>query len=368
MNGRRTVVLVAGLAILLTGGWIQPAGAASVKWVAVHLGAHRFGHQRTPDAIVARAGVKDVGFECGKPSACASGEPRPDGGCGCIDVLPQGPSSFDVGRNGSTWLLDVVNNRLLVWTRGHAGSVDRSVPLPRNLGVGDFALGRAGTIYIYATPPGFGQRRLWALTSSGQIRWQAPVTPEIAQTQNALRMNSDGVLYNVRPTVHGGWAWTPLTSPAGRPLARGDQRRRTSRFEPLAGGARLAATQPSSREIRFRMSDRTGRVLRAWRVTSQTPVAFQWRALTPALVGSDLVVALDVSRQVGDKFLWEHVILRLTPAGAVRQRFALDARAAWDPDGTTATTTLRVGPDGRLYQLRTDPATGASIARYSLGS
>ena len=30
-------------------------------------------------------------------------------------------------------------------------------------------------------------------------------------------------------------------------------------------------------------------------------------------------------------------------------------------------TPLRIGPDGRLYQLRTNPKTGMSIARYSVG-
>jgi hypothetical protein len=35
-------------------------------------------------------------------------------------------------------------------------------------------------------------------------------------------------------------------------------------------------------------------------------------------------------------------------------------------DGTGASTPLRVGSDGGLYQLRTDPKTGASVARYSL--
>jgi hypothetical protein len=47
-----------------------------------------------------------------------------------------------------------------------------------------------------------------------------------------------------------------------------------------------------------------------------------------------------------------------------RQRFALDARAVW---GDTPITGVRVGPDGRLYQLRTSPTTGVSVARYSVG-
>jgi hypothetical protein len=48
--------------------------------------------------------------------------------------------------------------------------------------------------------------------------------------------------------------------------------------------------------------------------------------------------------------------------GAIRQRFALDARAVWGEKQTE----LRVGHDGRLYQLGTSPTSGARIARYSL--
>jgi len=80
------------------------------------------------------------------------------------------------------------------------------------------------------------------------------------------------------------------------------------------------------------------------------------------------VASLDFAQQASTKtFLWEHLVVRLAASGGSQKRVALDARAVWDPDGSTATTALRVGPDGRLYQLRTNPKTGAAIARYSLG-
>jgi hypothetical protein len=50
----------------------------------------------------------------------------------------------------------------------------------------------------------------------------------------------------------------------------------------------------------------------------------------------------------------------------VTRQFALDARVVFG-DSNTYTAPLRIGPDGRLYQLRTEPKTGASVARYSLG-
>jgi hypothetical protein len=355
VNVRRAVALagaVAGLVVL------EPATAAPIKWVSVHLGAHRFGHVRAPDAIVARAGPKGVGFECGKPSACTPNPPS--GGCGCIDVLPQGPASFDVARDGSIWLLDEVNNRLLVWRRGHAAAPARAIRLPRNLGVGDFALGREGTIYVFATPLGQGHRKLWALTATGRVRWQAPIARD-----GLLRLGPGGAVYTALRQEDGRTNWAQLTTAAGRPLPVAVQRRRATPFQPLPRGQRLFTTFISSHEVHFALVDRGGKVVRAWRVTSRTAVG-PARA-TPALVGDDVVVALDVTRQTkANKNLLEHLVLRLSAHGA-SQRLALDAGVVWDPDGTTTTTPLRIGPDGRLYQLRTNPKTGASIARYRLG-
>ena len=81
------------------------------------------------------------------------------------------------------------------------------------------------------------------------------------------------------------------------------------------------------------------------------------RALTPKLAGSDLVVAVDIGR--------EHVITRLTVGGAAG-RFSVDGKAVYGDDGAEPITALRVASDGRLYQLRTSPAAGASVARYVL--
>ena len=85
----------------------------------------------------------------------------------------------------------------------------------------------------------------------------------------------------------------------------------------------------------------------------------------PALVGGDPVVPLEVSKQTKNKFLREQVILRLSPNSGTPQQFALAA----DPvlGEANVFTAVRVGPDGQLYQLRTNLKTGASIARFSLG-
>jgi hypothetical protein len=101
--------------------------------------------------------------------------------------------------------------------------------------------------------------------------------------------------------------------------------------------------------------------VRAWRVTSRTRL---WPGpVTPALIGDDLVVALDVTRQTKADYLIEHLVVRLGATGGTRQIVSLDPNAVW---GDVPITGLRVGPDAELYQLRSDPARGVSIARYSL--
>ena len=357
MNARRAALLGIALAAALAA--LQPASAAPVRWLAVQLGTHRFGHLRAPDAIVARAGVKEVGFECGKPSACPGAEPSAGGGCGCIDVLPQGPTSFEVARGGSIWVLDGVNRRLLVWHAGQPAHPARAVRLPAGLDAGDFALGRDGTIYTYSTH-NIAHRRnhmLYALTPAGRVRWK---TASAIETSNpALRLGADGTLYAVGATGDLA-AWTPLTTATGRPLPLVKQRLRTRRFQPLAGGLRLVTTQPSSREVRITLRDQAERVVRAWRITSRT--ALGSTRTSSAMVGGDVIVVLDVSHEAQ----WERVVLRLGSRG-IRQNFSLDGRAVWDPDGTAAGAPVRVGPDGQLYQLRTNPTSGVSVARYSLG-
>src|SRR5712691_8591413 len=119
-------LVLAGTAVVLAGIALQPATAAPVKWLAVQLGTHQFGHLSAPDAIVADTGATDVGFAQTDGCACGDGsEQPPSAGCGCSDG-PQGPTSFDVAPDGSTWLLDVLNHRFLVWSPGRADGPARA--------------------------------------------------------------------------------------------------------------------------------------------------------------------------------------------------------------------------------------------------
>jgi hypothetical protein len=349
---KRRIAVVVLLLTAATVAFAGPTAATPIKWLAVNLGVHTFGHLSAPDAIVARGDAHAVGFECGKPSACGS-QSAPGAGCGCLDVLPQGPTAVDVGRDGSVWVLDGVKHRLLAWQRGQ---LSRAVPLPADVGDSDFALGKDGTIYVFGgNVHGKPYLTLYALTRAGRIRWKAPTT--VGSSQARLFLAWDGAVYSVGPSATP--TWTPLTTPGGRPLALGVQRRRSSGLEPLTRDLRLSTMQVSQREVHFALVDGAKRVVRAWRVSSRT--SLELGHFLPRAVGSDVVVALGVYQ--GRKS--ETTILRLGSTGATRVRVSLDSRAVWDPEGTTARSTLRVGPDGRLYQLRTDPARGVSVARYS---
>jgi hypothetical protein len=345
---RASLPLVAGLSLLLAGAVLQPAAATAIAPLEVPLGEHRFGHLRQPDAVVVHAGPDEVGFESPPPGA---------------DGISYGPWSFDVARDGSIWLLDEVNQRLLVWRPGQPGRPARSLPLPEDPldRVADFAVAPDGGIYAsYVPAPGTALKtlRLAALDPSGKVRWTAPTTNEIFNAR--LRFGPDGTLYTVQPATQ---VWTPLATPAGRSLSLAEQRRRTSSRQPLPGGRWLTATMASPRRWDLTLGQGSDRPLRGWRVTSQTDLGAL--AATPALVGGDPVVTLEIAKQTAAKHLYEFEVLRLAPQGGTRQRFALapDTRAVW---GDTPITGVRIGPDGQLYRLRSDRKTGVSIARYSL--
>jgi hypothetical protein len=310
------------------------ASSPSVRPVIVRLGTHRFGHTRIPDAVVARAGPKDVYFPA--ESCC-------------------GPTSFEVGLDRSVWLLDGGNQRLLVWRAGHPDVVARSMKLP-HFCCEDFALGPAGTLYV--TQAGTADHPLnflYQLKATGEVLWQSTLAAEGFPTM--LRAGPSGILYSVSPR-----RWVPAVTPGGRPLSVSEQRRRTvSGYQPLPGGRRLLSVRQSPHEWRFSLIDRGGRVTRAWQVVSRTRIG-PILAATPDLVGGDPVVFMDVSARIGGDFKWEYLALRLGPHGT-RARLSLPAPAAWGD----VITDLRVGPDGKLYQLGSSPTTGVAISRYSLG-
>lgn len=358
MNLRRAAVLLVLLAVAAAA--VGAATAAPIHWLRIDLGTHRFGHLTRPDAVVARAGVAAVGFECGKPSMCPGAQPSQDGaGCGCIDTLAQGPTGIDVTAGGTVWVFDGVKHRLLAWRSGRPAAPARAVRLPADVHDSAFVVGRDGTIYVFGNNvPHRPYLWMYALTASGKVRWKAATT--IGSSQARLLLAPDGSVFAAGPAAAP--TWTQLTTAAGRPLTLAGQRARSGPLQPLGNGLRLSTTVLSPHEVHFALIDRERRVVRAWRVTSRTTIGPE--RISAALVGGDLVVALSVTRD-GTPFRWEDVVLRLAADGRIRSRVVLDPRTVWDPDGSTARTTTRIAPDGRLYELRTDPAKGLTVARYS---
>ncbi|MGB2954110.1 MAG: hypothetical protein WBB74_12075 [Gaiellaceae bacterium] len=320
------------------------------KPLIVRLGTHRFGRPRAPEAVVGRAGPAEVGWS------------------GPGDE-PSGPETFLVGRDRSIWLDDGYNQRLLVWRPGRPDAVPRSVPLPFPPGAGgasDIAFGPAGTLYIIGGVPNPPRSFLYQLSlATGKVRWRSRLAGYVGEN-TALRVGPDGTVYALAADL----GWMPVATPAGRPLSMAAQRRRAG-YQPVVGGLRLLSETYAPyageggrhnppRDVRFALIDRNGRLVRAWRVVSRT--AINQNFTTPELVGGDPVVVLDATAGAGRNFKLEYVVLRLGPGGT-RSRSSL-RRTVY---GVNLLADLRVGPDGKLYQLGSSPTTGVVISRYSLG-
>ena len=341
------------------------AGGPRVAWLlakpfVVQLGSGR-GEARAPDAVVARAPASAVGWR----------NPPPGEG------LKAGPQTFLVARDGSIWLDDEVDNRLLMWRPGAPDAIARVVPLPPGSDGSDLAFGPGGSLYLTRIV-GAGTKThivLDRLAPSGTRVWEArlggvysPFAKTFLLGENApLRQGPDGALYCLAFMGMFGadeWGWMPATTPSGRPLAPAAQRRGTRwPFEPVAGGLRLIGAElyaprddVAAHEVRYALVDRRGRVARAWRVLSETEIDLHLTVTD--VVAGDPVVFLD---RYGDGAGPGYEILRLGRHG-LRDRFSL-SRALW---GDTALPDLRVGPDGKLYALATSPQTGVAVARYAL--
>jgi hypothetical protein len=241
---------------------------------------------------------------------------------------------------------------VLVFRRGRPNRPARSIALPPGLALEDIALGRDATVYARDA------ERVYALTSAGHVGSSAPFPAGIPAAP--LHVGADGVLYaalacGAKCAPFGGHvSWLPLTAPSGRLLSVAARGRRASPLEPLAAGVRLVR-ELSYTVARFALVDRSGSIVRAWRITSRTRLG-SVRAAPAVVGGSNVVVPLDVS--AGPR--WEQLVLTLRATGG--RHFTLAGRAVLGPN---LVSPLRIGPDGRLLQLRASPA-GASVAAYSL--
>jgi hypothetical protein len=348
-------VVVAALATFCGTGLIGPALAATVDPTTVPLGTHRFGHLAHPDAIVATVGADGVGWD-NPPEGSANG-----------------PWSFDVAADGSVFLLDQNNDRLLAWDPGQPDAPARAVPLPRDeiRVAADLAIGNDGTIYLSYLPTNPPDNRktlmVCALTPAGKLLWTAPT--DIAYLNARLRTVPDGSVYweGTYDAKHppNGW-WTPVTSPEGAPLSLARQRAGATQYQPMPGGLRFEEAEVgegSAHHWNLTLTDRNDRVVGDWRVTSDDDLG--GTIDEPGMVEGHPVVVLEVARQTQDDFLYEYVAVRLPGDGETVKQLSLDPRAVW---GDVPVTGLRVGPNGSLYQLRSDIDTGVTVARYALAA
>ena len=314
--------------------------------VVVRLGTHVFGQTRAPEAVVAHV----------RPAAVGWGEPG----------NPSGPETFLVGPDRSIWLHDEVNHRLLVWRAGSPGAAARSVALPF-LNAEDVALGPANTLYFDREIPSIRRFFLYRLSlATGKVLWKSELKTGEVGGNTALRVGPDCALYALAADL----GWVPVASPGGQPLSPAEQERRAG-YQPVSSGLRLVSdtyapfvgeggSHPDPREVRFALIDRAGRLVRAWRVVSRTAIS-RTGYYTAALVRGDPVVVLDATAGRDRDFKWEYEVLRLSRSGA-KAHFSL--RHAVFGDNLFAD--LRVGPDGKLYQLGSSPTAGVTISRYAL--
>jgi len=331
--------------------------------IQIRLGKHRFGEPAPTGTVVGRASADQVGWQI------------PPEGCGCGPSF--GPETFLVGRDGSVWLDDSLNNRLLGWNAGNPDAIVRSVPLPDRSADHDVALGPNGTFYVTGVQGRGASAHLVLnrLGRTGRVLWTGRLagSPSDFSSFNLgdnsqLRTGPDGTLYLLAGMMGlpgGEWGWMPVATPSGHMIAPAAQRRGTSwPDQPVAGGMRLiseaytAKADGPVREMRYALLDRRGRFVRSWRVMSKTDINPDFA--TPALVGGRPAVVLDVSDAAAGKM--EYLVLRLGPHGA-SSRFTLP-RLIY---GDNLLADVRIGPGGRLYQLATSPQTGVVISRFSLG-
>ena len=99
--------------------------------------------------------------------------PNPD------ELLPGfGPQTFLVGKDGSIWLDDNLQKRLLVWNAGQPDSIARTVNLPFLAYDNDIAFGPGGSIYVTQVLKHPDRLVLERLTSSGALIWERPLGGE----------------------------------------------------------------------------------------------------------------------------------------------------------------------------------------------
>jgi hypothetical protein len=311
------------------------------------LGKHKFGHLRAPEAIVATAkpgsGRGEVGFQCPAEGTCAE------------------PTSFDIAADGTVWVADPTNHRLLGWDAGRPAAPSRAIPL--DFAPVDVAVAPDGTIYMSGVKPGdVVGLRAYAYRPNGQRLWTTALATSTFNSH--VRIGPDSVPYS-EDTRQG---WAPMAG-GGLPLDPEEQLQGMQPNQPLAGALQLVVeanpeiqgTHLAPFDWRVAITTTAGDLRHVWRITASNDLDLSLDA-TPAVVNGDPVVVFGVFDF--ENHLMEHLVLRLSPTGEIADRLSLGRGGFVGGDVVTG---VRVGPDSGLYQLQSDPQWGLKIARYSLG-
>jgi len=306
-----------------------PAGGAAAPQFSrplrdarrVTLGRHVFGAVRNPDARVAEAGW-------------GSG-PQDLGLAGSRGLGFSGPSAFDVESDGAVDVLDSVNGRVSRWAHGRR----ELVPIAGPAELADFAAEADGSFDVLDA--GGTLRRY---DSHGRPKWAQKVAD---RTWAKLERGRSGPVVLQQPSEQ----WMPAAE-NGTPLSRAEQVHAAHAEKQLANGHELLVERVGDAELRL-AEVRGGAPLRAWRITSETPLGEVQLAESQ---GNRIVVVTRAYTDDRDEF--EVLVLG---GGGLVARFAV-ASDSWTE--TAPLARFRLVRDA-LYRLRTT-SSGAFVDRFDL--
>jgi hypothetical protein len=294
--------------------------------VDVDLGLHDFGSTRPADARVASAIWGTAPGQVGLMRGPSFG--------------PIGPSAFDVAPNGGVTVLDQANGRAERWRDGRVAAV---VPLDVTGGIADMAVEADGSIDVLE-PTGSRTPELRTFDGSGHLRSKTAIED---RTWSQLRVGARGPEVQQEPSEQ----WMPVRQ--GRTLlARAAQAREGHPGRTLADGRELVVDRVGAAEARI-AEVAAGRVQRAWRIMSATPLG-EVQLAEP--LGNRVVVVVRPYTETQDEFL----VLVLGDRG-VERSFSVDS-ADWAETAPLARFRLA---GSSLYQLGSTPS-GMHVDRFDL--
>jgi hypothetical protein len=185
--------------VITTAGLVHRA-LPSFSWDEVH----------RPDGVAARLPFGDDAGEAG----------RVEGGS---EEISEGPSSFDVGPDGSIYVVDWLNDRVEVFSPRN--TFERAIPLSGNRPM-DLAVSREGRLYLSTL--GLGATS-YEVASTGRVLGRYPVAYGVAARVAAT---PEGPRVLVGPGQ-----WAPVRTATGVPLSGPQQAAMQTESVPLADGS-----------------------------------------------------------------------------------------------------------------------------------